>query len=444
MKDPTAREIVLDRIAQQTARFPELSLEPLDTGGLSERDARLAHAIHDAVLRRWLTLTAAVQSGLSRPWESLDPHVQSALLIGAAQMLLLDRIPAHAAINESVNWIKRHNPKAAGIVNAALRRISELIGDVVELPVEEAAWARGAIILTDGRTRLLRKPALAEDPTTRLSQQSSCPIALLQSWRAEQSDAAMLQLALHCLVQPPIIVTGIDDPEKYSSLTPHDQPGFFVFQGDHDALRSLLETNAGAGARVQDPASAAPVAATASLSPELIIDACAGRGTKTRQLAALHPNARIVATDIDPARRAALRESTANLPAVRVVEPQVLQQFHSAADLLVLDVPCSNTGVLARRVEAKYRFSDSSVQSLVATQRQIIADTLALLADGGRLLYSTCSLQGAENERQIEWITGWHGLKTIDTAQRLPRGAPGDAVIRYSDSSFFAMLIQCK
>ena len=88
-----------------------------------------------------------------------------------------------------------------------------------------------------------------------------------------------------------------------------------------------------------------------------------------------------------------MREVFANHDRVEVVEYSELRpRFDNQADLLVLDVPCSNTGVLARRVEAKYRFDTTSLSSVVGLGRQIIADSIPLLADAGRLLYATCSL----------------------------------------------------
>ncbi|MHC4211500.1 MAG: transcription antitermination factor NusB, partial [Planctomycetota bacterium] len=128
MAPDSARYLVASRVAQRAERFPQLFPEQLRTGGLAGRDAALAHAIDQAVARRWLTLAAVLQAQLNRPWERLQPAVQSALLVGAAQLLLLERLPDHAVINESVAWVKRKSPAAAGIVNAVLRRTADLRG----------------------------------------------------------------------------------------------------------------------------------------------------------------------------------------------------------------------------------------------------------------------------------------------------------------------------
>jgi 16S rRNA (cytosine967-C5)-methyltransferase len=117
-----------------------------------------------------------------------------------------------------------------------------------------------------------------------------------------------------------------------------------------------------------------------------------------------------------------------------------LCQFIGQADLLLLDVPCSNTGVLARRVEAKYRFSKANQQKLIDVQRQIIADAIALVSDRGVVVYSTCSIDPAENEQQARWVTKWHPFRIEQRQSRLPAGGPGDSPTRYADGGYFAIL----
>ena len=119
-------------------------------------------------------------------------------------------------------------------------------------------------------------------------------------------------------------------------------------------LRDVLDRHP--DALVQDPTTSGAVRRTMGLSPGTILDYCAGRGTKTRQLAAVHPEARIIATDVDEVRFDALVELAADSPRIDVVEPDEARAMVGQIDLLVLDVPCSNTGVLPRRPEARLRF----------------------------------------------------------------------------------------
>ena len=105
----------------------------------------------------------------------------------------------------------------------------------------------------------------------------------------------------------------------------------------------------------------------------------------------------------------------------------------------MLDVPCSNTGVLPRRVEAAHRMSPASMQSLVDLQRRIVEEHLPLLKPGGALLYATCSLEPEENERQVEWITARVGKVQPVIERHDPAGLPGDAPQAYRDGAFLAL-----
>ncbi len=407
---------------------------PLDTTGLDRRDAGLAFAIDRAVSRRWLTLVIVVESRLNRSWRSLQPEVQAALLVGAAQLLFLERLPDHAVINEAVQWTKVNaGPKPAGLVNAALRQVAALCQETV---AEHDPQRRDELPLHDGRARRLSGPVFDADPLVRLAQHTSHPVELVKRWLEKFGTERTTQLAQHDIVRPPILVTGLGSPCE--GCDPHDEAGFVVFDGDRGELEALLVEHP--SARVQDPAAAAAVKATDDLQPKIIVDACAGKGTKARQLLQTHPRARIIASDTNNDRLATLRALADRTDRLEAVNPRQLTDFAGQVDLLVLDVPCSNTGVLARRPEAKYRFCDDSLSQLVDLQRQIIADHLLLLAPSGHLLYSTCSLSPEENEAQAKWIVRWHRFGIRHQGLRLPQGLPGEPPQRYADGSYFALL----
>lgn len=420
----SAREVVTSQIARLARRFPQLHASRLPVKGLDERDDALARAIHLAVIRRWLTLSSIVETRLRRSWGELQPEVQAALLVGSAQLLLLDRLPDHAVINEAVEWTKRRAPRAAGLVNAILRRVAALRESILGGPADGSLTDRDLIPLHDGRSWRLREPVFAEEPLARLAEQTSHPEPLLRRWADRFGMDRTVYLALHDLVHPPTILAGL--------------PGVSIFEGDREALTRLLAEHP--QARVQDPGAAAAVDATAGLMPGLIVDFCAGLGTKTRQLASLHPRARVVATDVKADKLAALRQAFDGHPRVAVAAPDELLRLAGAADLVVADVPCSNTAVLARRVEARYRVDAASLGSLVNLQREILAEALRCVADAGCLLYSTCSLEPEENLGQVEWLTRWHPLEVRQTGSPQPRGLPGESPAGYTDGGFFALL----
>lgn len=452
--DP-ARDRAYRRVAKQARRFPdELLITPLGEENLSPRDASFAHALYDTVMRRWVTLESLIQLGLKREFSSLDEHVRAALLCGAAQMLLMNTIPPRAAINESVTWTKRvtRSDRPGGFVNAVLRRVAELIGQTEpegeapgRWPPRRERYEGGAdeLPLPDGRAIPLSSAVLPEDPLRRLEVATGHPLALLRLWAKSMPLREVRALAMHGIVRPPVILNTAHAAEALPErvTAPHSAPGHHVFSGTHPELVRLLERRADVW--VQDPASSLAVESVTDLSPNLIIDACAGQGTKTRQLAAVFPDARIIATDVDHPRRAALAKVFAEHPAeerVTVIDHRELGDWAGKADLVLLDVPCSNTGVLARRVEARYRATEASIASLAGVQRQIVADAVKLIAPGGAVLYSTCSLDPRENEEMVEWAARWHGFEATRANRRMPAGGPGAPADRYSDGSFAALL----
>lgn len=439
-----ARDAAFARLGRQARRFPDLDLRPLDTEALSARDAAFAHAIDDGVVRRWLTLEHLIQGFLDKRFEKLDAKVRAALLGGAAQILLLDRVPVHAAINHAVEWTKRRLHRGAGgLVNAVLRRVAGLV--VPDQRRERWSGGRDEIPLADGTARVLRRPVLPEDRLDLLAAATSHPRALLEAWRSQHGEERVGRLALHSLISPPVILNTSHTESgafEHEAVTEHDVDGHCVFAGTRRELVSLLERRRDVW--VQDPGSAMAVLRARDLSPGLIVDACAGQGTKTRQLAAVFPRARIIASDADDDRVETLRAVFRGHPRVEVVVAGKLREAAAgSADLVLVDVPCSNTGVLARRPEAKYRFDDAHVESLVGVQRQIVADSMLLRRASGRpgvLLYSTCSLDGRENRGIADWACRWHRLTVRGEVSHFPTGLPGDSACSYTDGSYSTLL----
>lgn len=437
------RDRVHGRIARALRRFPDLDLGGLNTADLEARDAAFARALDQTIIRRWLTLETVAASQVDRPWSRLDDDVAAALLIGSAQLLLMDQVPAHAAINETVNRVRqRTHQGAAGLVNAVLRKIANL--QVGELPASDPAardfhLRRDLLPLSDGRALVLGREVFAKDPVIRLVQQTSHGEELVLHWISAHGLEHTRTLCHHGLVLPPLLLTA-EDPASISDgpVEPHDRSGFQVWKGNTGDLGAFLRAHP--GSRVQDPASAEPVAATAGLEPRLIVDYCAGRGTKTRQLAENHPNARIIASDIDARRSADLARAFADHPRVDVVEHGDFREAIGRTDLLVLDVPCTNTGVLPRRPEAKYRFNARTLDSLARLQRKIFREAEPLLAPDGMILFATCSLEPLENRRQVEQAARRFNLNIRNQSQRFPEGLPGDPERRIHDGSFFALL----
>lgn len=420
-------------LSAQAARFPEIEAVELDDADLDPREAALAHALYDAAVRRWLTLEWLVSRHLSRPFRELEPSMRAVLLVGAAQIALMDRIPAHAAIDEAVEWAKRRiRPGAAGMVNAVLRRVSEEVGERESSPTDTG------LPLSESASRSFTGGWPA-DPLEAVAARFSMPAQLIRRWRATLSRREVLDLCAHGLSRPPTILftRHANAPLATEHATPHHAEHHALWTGPHDALASLLCSRTDIWA--QDPASSAAVASVSDLKPGVIGDLCAGQGTKTRQLAATFPEAEIIATDVDRARFAVLRATFEGHKRVRVLPPkEASAALNGRADLVLLDVPCSNTGVLGRRVEARYRCTKAALDRLTGIQRQLIADTVPLLANRGSILYATCSIETVENEEIAAWAKQWHRFRADRTRRTLPAAHAGPA--SSIDGSFSTLL----
>lgn len=465
-KKSSARYVAARAIAEAANHFPDIDAQPLAGESLDAREGRLALAIHRTVLQRWLTIEYLLNGYLRKPLRTMEPSLQGVLLTAGAQLLFMDRLPAHAVVDEAVKLARGMvRVGATGLVNAVLRRISELTDAAVRgkpwtpavdrLPLED-----GYVPLRDACLPEFESRADAKaghdllDLEKHLAIATSHPAQLVRRWLKEYGAAKTIELTAAGLRMPPIVVvveegfseSPLVEGEEAPRWTAHEQQGFIIWEGGHAQLTPFLRGHP--ARRVQDVTAAHAVSATASLMPKLILDYCAGRGTKTRHLAAMHPEARIIATDTDDDRRGVLHGAFAHEMRVEVVTisevPNVIGKTAAAmnepgrtgVDLLLLDVPCTNTGVLARRPEARYRYNEATVKSLIKLQKLIIERSLPLLAPGGHLLYSTCSIDSAENEAQVQAIIAGHQYELIQETRTLPAGT-GAA---YRDGGYVALL----
>lgn len=437
-------------LAKQVKQFPDLEIAELDTEGLDPRDAALAHAIYDTVIRRWMTIQHLLSFSLDKPWDEMHPKVAAPMLAGAAQIIFFDKVPIHAAVDEAVKAAKAAGPRSGGLVNAVLRTlVRELGGDENGLTLEKRpTWiaGRNEVPSAEGGALGFKRDVLPPDPMQALAIGTSHSLELLRLWAKHFPMHEVRRLAYHDITAPPTILNTsfAVSPLPEGVLTAHTSPGHHVWTGSHAELCELLRSRRDIW--VQDPGSALAVAGVADLNPSVVIDVCAGMGTKTRQLAAAFPDARVITTDIDLPRYDTLREVFKGVSNVDVVPYQKLKDLSGQANLVLLDVPCSNSGTLARRTEARYRFDRDRSEKLVSMQKQIIADSIPLLKVGGggsgrgRLLYSTCSLDPAENGEQARWAAKWHMFKVTRERSRLPEGGPGEPAEKYSDGSYAVLL----
>jgi 16S rRNA (cytosine967-C5)-methyltransferase len=368
-----AFEILL-RVDQKDAYASELLLAPR-WGKLSREDHGLATEIVMGVLRWQAKLDQALEQWTAK--RKLDPEVRVALRMGAYQITYLDRVPARAAIFESVELVKQARKRSAtGFVNAVLRKVAAKPAR----PSSPAKTAKG------------------------IAAQTAHPAWLVERWeRAYGLDATRAICTAD--QQVPATAVRLQDLASVYELQTEGvtlQPGALlgsacrVLHGDLTRTAAFREGRAG----IQDEAS--------QLVPLLlgegqqILDCCAAPGGKTMVLAARNPQAQVVAVELHAHRARTLRQRVmaANVEVItadiRSLPPQ------PPFDRVLVDVPCSGTGTLAHHPEIKWRLAEGDLRDLQGRQEEILRAAMRQVVAGGRLLYSTCSLEPEENEAVVE------------------------------------------
>lgn len=346
------------------------------TAALDARDAGLATEIVLGVLRRRAQLQFLIEVRARRSAAELDLPVRLALEMGAYQLRFLDRVPPHAAVDESVELVKRSGARAAaGFVNAVLRRLPPLPS---EWPAEEVSV--------------------------------SMPAWLLERWRGRFGAEAALAAAGAALRTPPTYVHVPAGEAALEGLEPTEVPGCY-----------LAPNGAPARFRIQDISSQAIVPLLELRPGDKFLDLCAAPGNKTAQ-ALETPDILAVACDASPRRLRELRLPAEAAARVRLDAAEPLP-FGPVFDRILVDAPCSGTGTLARHPEIKWRLTPAGILRHAARQRAILRHALACLKPGGVLVYATCSLEPEENEAVIEAEAAGRVVRTL---LRLPGRDAGD------------------
>ena len=352
---------------------------------LADRDRALMRRLVATILRRLGTLGHLLSRLLNRGIPTDAPRAQSALLIGAAQILWMD-VPDHAAVDLSVRLVQsdRRAAKYAGLVNAVLRRCARegqpLIDEVKAQNLDIPPWLLTRWIGAYGETTA-RQMALA------IGHEPSLDITV-------KSDAPQWATRLHGEILP----TGTVRTLLQGSVTM--LPGFSEGQW-----------------WVQDAAAALPARLFGDVGGKAIVDLCAAPGGKTAQLALA--GARVTAVDRSPARMARLRDNLARLSlhADTVVTDAAEWPGGNSGgyDGVLVDAPCTSTGTIRRHPDVAWLRQEADIAALTALQKRLLQRAVALLKPGGTLVYCTCSLEPEEGEQAVAAL-----LATESAVQRAP------------------------
>jgi 16S rRNA (cytosine967-C5)-methyltransferase len=366
---------------------------------VTPENAALATEITFGVLRWRRLLDFLLDRQLKKSVAQLDLPVALALRMGLYQLRFLERVPARAAVNESVELVKRAcKSSAASLVNAILRRASSENSDAPNTAAEPVE-------------RLL--PA-SLPPAERLGILHSHPTWLVERWLRNFGDPRTLAL-LEANNRAPNLSCTIHDPAHHDEvLAALKTAGMRIAPGR--LLNSAFATSGGSPARtesfrrglisIQDEASQA-IPLLLEIHPgDTILDLCAAPGGKTPPLVrAAGRTGSVVAADRHTHRLRAMRSQfeRLHLDGVQIVELDAVRDlpFGRQFDSILVDAPCSGTGTLARHPEIRWRLLPAQLPEFHHLQVGILTSAIKQLAPGGRLVYSTCSMEPEENEEVV-------------------------------------------
>ncbi len=423
-----AREIAFDvllRVETLGAYSTDLLHAKLE-GPVTAADAALATELTLGTLRWQRLLDFLLERALPRGSKRLDAEVRIALRLGLYQLRFLGGIPARAAVNESVELVKRARKRsAASLVNAVLRRLAEKVS---QSPVESLV------------PREL-------PPPERLGILHSHPTWMIERWLAafgtERTEA--LLAANNRAAETACAV--LDAEGRSEVLDGLKRAGLSVRPGN--LLRDALLISGGAPARsaayqkgqisLLDEASQAVALLLGVKKGQSVLDLCAAPGGKTTLLArATGPDGKVVACDLHASRLRAVDAQVKRIHATNV-ETRALDAtkplpFDAAFDRVLLDAPCSGTGTLSRHPEIRWRLRAEDLTDLHGRQVRLLRTGLGSVKPGGRLVYSTCSLEPEENELVVrEALDGLRGFRIVDAgahlAPLLAEGVPADGLV---------------
>lgn len=384
-----AASAVLLRIQREGAHADQLMDRELAAGMLSGPDRGLFAELVFGVLRRQGTLDYILTGLLTQPLERLEPRVLILLRVGLYQLVYLDRIPESAAVNETVNLVKRSHPRAAGLANAVLRNYLRN-RDTVTYPDRTAAPAASVAARHSQPPWLVKLwfSQLGEAETELLAEVSSQPPPLslrinsLKTTRPHYLDLCAAQGigAAPCVFSP--LGVSIEGRHQVTAL-PGFQEGLFAVQDEASQMAAIL----------LDPQPG-----------ERVLDTCAAPGGKATLLAQLMDNrGELLAMDLSRSKLPLITE-TAHRLGITIIATQAADLLQSGAlpaniyDRVLLDAPCSGLGVIRRNPEAKWRLKPEDITRLAGSQKVMLANAARMLKPGGVLLYSTCSTSREENE----------------------------------------------
>lgn len=387
----TARQIafeVLNKIERDSS-YSNLTLDSfLYSSHLSGEDNAFVSALVYGVLERSITLDYCLSQHLKQPLKKLKPQVLTALRLGTYQLLFMDKIPSSAAVNESVALVKKNGCAfASGLTNAVLRAVAKT---GLSLPDET-------------------------DKIRYYSVKYSFPEWLVRLWSDSYGEENAVGIMSSCAGRPPLTVRVNTLKATESELTALlSAEGVAAVKSSVENALNLEKCGSVEKLKafekglfhVQDAASQLCAAALDAKPGEAVLDLCSAPGGKTFTCAQrMNNKGKIIACDIHSHRLALIKEGAIRLGIdiidVKRSDASAFCDDMPLADKILCDVPCSGLGIVRRKPEIRHKAAEE-IEKLPSLQYSILNNAARYLKKGGRLVYSTCALNPAENERVCE------------------------------------------
>ncbi len=361
--------------------------------GLSGRDAGLCTQIVYGSLQNKLLLDWYIDRYSSVPTEKMESAVRNTLRLGLYQLLFLDRVPVHAAVNESVTLVKTksRNPRAAGLVNAVLRTIDKERGFGLPEPEELSI-------------RFSHPAWLVKEFSNTL------PANELEALLAADNAPAPIVAQVNTLKTSPAALTA-ELTAAGVAVSPHPWLPDCLELAETGSLEELAAFRDGKF-YIQDAAAKLAILAAAPKPGMCVLDACAAPGGKSFAAAiAMEGTGEICANDIHPHKKKLIEAGAARLGATNIKTgimdaKRFDPAMENAFDLVIADVPCSGLGIIRKKPDIRYK-DPEPIKGLPQVQSAILETVSRYVRPGGTLLYSTCTLLRRENEDVVAgFLTG--------------------------------------
>src|SRR5580692_11117153 len=392
---------ILLRVEREDSYASEL-LHSSRYAGVSTADHGLATELVMGVLRWRSFLDEKIAERSSQKLTRLDPEVLAALRLAAYQLLFLDRVPERAAVHESVELVKRARKRSAvPFTNAVLRKFAAVERD------HDSTFAIGN-----------------SQAPQELAALSAHPLWLVERWIREFGFESAKQICTYDQRIPETVIS-VSDATIADQLRNNKiqlSPGLLLASAYRVVGGDLTTTRLFRDGRVFIQDEASQLVSLLVGQAASILDCCAAPGGKTRVLADRNPNARVVAIELHPHRARMLRGlvTAANVQVIAADARNL--PLTALFDRVLADVPCSGTGTLARNPEIKWRLKPEDLIDLQTRQLSILQSAMQRVSPGGKIVYSTCSLEDEENSVVVERaMSADHLFRILDCRVELER-----------------------